>query len=60
MPLHPIDEDITVRKQRINQDLIMEENLKRLLLKSFTVSGKFKPLLNSDLGFVDFTMNKIP
>ncbi len=59
MPLHPIDEDMEIRKKRIQQSSVMEENLKRLLLKSFSVSG-FKPLIGNDFGYVDFLNPSIP
>jgi hypothetical protein len=33
----------------------MEHTLKKLLLKSFQVQGSYKQLVDTDLGFVDFT-----
>jgi hypothetical protein len=50
---------LEVRRKRQQQSSVMEENLKRLLLKSFTING-FKPLMNSDIGFVDFINPSIP
>jgi hypothetical protein len=59
MPLHPLAEDFEFRQRRIEESTVMEQNLKCLLLNSFKVSGDFQPLIDLDIGFADFTVDKL-
>ncbi|KAJ3272285.1 hypothetical protein HDV01_005824 [Terramyces sp. JEL0728] len=56
LPLHPLSEDLKVRLNKIEQSTIIEQNLSKILQKSFQ-DDPFNDVMN--VGFVDYTVNKI-
>ncbi|KAI8900879.1 hypothetical protein BC833DRAFT_580001 [Globomyces pollinis-pini] len=55
LPLHPVDEDLELRQKKIKQSMIIEQNMTKLIQKTF--GNDLKIPLNFDIGFVDYTVN---